>query len=72
MKKALKNIGLVAGAIALFTLGGLGGYELAWVELFTRKHYCAADTLETAARDTWRKPFVDMFHCGISYMKNRN
>lgn len=72
MKKAMKIIGFCVGTIAILELGGLGGYEMAWAELFERKHYGAAHMLEAAARDTWRSPFAWVFHCYTSYVRNKN
>lgn len=72
MKKAMKIIGFCVGTIAIWALGGLSGYEMAWAELFERKHYGAAHMLEAAARDTWRAPFAWVFHCCTSYVRNKN
>lgn len=70
MKKALKIIGFGVAIIEAFTFGILGGYELAWHELFIRKHYDASETLENVARDEWKKTPEFIFHCWTDTLKS--
>ena len=72
MKKALKIIGAGAIFIACFALGTIGGYELAWCELFTRKYHTAACMLEYVVRNEWRKTPGFIFHCWTSDVKSKN
>ena len=70
MKKALKIIGLGVISITAFKLGILGGYEMAWYELFTRKHYGATHMLEDVARNEWKKTPKFIFYCWTSSTKS--
>jgi hypothetical protein len=71
MKKALKIIGAGVIFIAGFMLGTLGGYEIAWYELFTRKYYGAAHMLEDIARYEWKKTPEFIFHCWTSDVRSK-
>lgn len=71
IKKALKIIGLGVISITAFKLCALGGYEMAWYELFTRKHYGATHMLEDVARNEWKKTPKFIFYCWTQAVRNQ-